>query len=123
MTEPSSFTAEIRGIASELRGGGQTHTALNRASSAIDHLGRRLHGLGYVRGREIADCFTAALSELGAAHGGEEEKRRDAVGRAVDQLDAALNHAAGAAAVCIAPGGRGHHGRSAEAPGSPFDGS
>ena len=94
MSEPSSFTDAIRGIASELRSSGHTHTALNRAASAIDHLGRRLHGLGYVRGREIAGCFTAALSELDASHGIPEENRRQAVGRAVDQLDAALNHAA-----------------------------
>jgi hypothetical protein len=94
MTEPSSFTGAIADIARALRGGGDTHPALNRASSAIDHLGRRLHGLGYLRGREMADCFTAALLALDASHGVEGEQRREAVARAAGQLDASLDHAA-----------------------------
>lgn len=94
MSEPSTFTDAIRRVAGELRDGGPTHTALNRASSAIDHLGRRLHGIGYVRGGEIADCFTEALAELEAAHGIPEEKRREAVDRVVRRMDAALDHAA-----------------------------
>ena len=93
MSEPSSFTGSITAIASGLRGGGYTHTALNRASSGIDHLGRRLHGLGYVRGREIAECFTAALAELNASHAVEEEMRGETVGRAIARLEAALDHA------------------------------
>ena len=94
MSEPSSFTDEMRRVAGELRDGGHAHTAINRASSAIDHLGRRLHGIGYVRGREIADCFTAALAELETSHGVAEEKRQEVVDRAVDRLEAALDHAA-----------------------------
>ena len=94
MDRPPSFTEAIRAVASELRDGGHTHTALNRASSAIDHLGRRLHGIGYVRGHEIADCLTTALGELSASHGLPDEERAEAVHRAVRQLEAALDHAA-----------------------------
>ncbi|HET7229012.1 MAG TPA: hypothetical protein VFJ16_03385 [Longimicrobium sp.] len=93
MSEPSSFTGSITAIASELRGGGHTHTALNRASSKIDHLGRRLHGLGYIRGREIAECFTAALAELHASHALAEEMRGEMVGRAISRLEEAAVHA------------------------------
>lgn len=91
--EPSSFTDAIRHIASELRGGRDTHGAVNRASSAIDHLGRRLHGMGFVRGREIAECFTAALAELERSHALQEEERREPVTRAIDRLEAAVVHA------------------------------
>ena len=94
MSEPSSFTAAIRGIARELRGGGHTHTALHRAASGIDHLGRRLHGLGFVRSREIADCFTGALADLDAWHHVPEEMRGESVHRAARRMDAALDHAA-----------------------------
>ena len=93
MSEPATFTDAIRRVADELRDGGVTHNAVNRASSAIDHLGRRLHGIGYVRGGEIADCFTTALAELETSHGVPEEKRGDAVSRAVQRLDAAVDHA------------------------------
>lgn len=88
-----SFTEAIRTIASGLREHGHSHTSLNRASSGIDHLGRRLHGIGYVRDREIAGCFTAALGELSASHGLAEEDRAEAVQRVVSHLDAALAHA------------------------------
>ena len=94
MSEPSSFTDEIRRIAGELRDRGPSHTALNRASSAIDHLGRRLHGIGYVHGGEIAACFTAALAELDASHTVAEEKRGEAVDRVIHRLDAAADYAA-----------------------------
>jgi hypothetical protein len=66
---------------------------VNGAASGIDHLGRRLHGLGCVRDREIADCFTAAVGELGACHPLPEDDRRPAVDAAVGHLDAALAHA------------------------------
>ena len=94
MSEPPSFTGQIRSIVSELRAAGPTHSALNRASSGIDHLGRRLHGLGYVRAREIADCFTAALADLDACHALPEETRGEAVRRAIGRLEGALEHAA-----------------------------
>jgi hypothetical protein len=94
MIEPSSFTDAIRRVAGDLRDGGGTHPAINRASSAIDHLGRQLHGIGYVRGGEIADCFTTALTELQKSHALADEKRGAAVDRAVHRLEAALEHAA-----------------------------
>ncbi|HEX2092771.1 MAG TPA: hypothetical protein VHG28_10230 [Longimicrobiaceae bacterium] len=88
-----SFTEAIRTIASGLRDHAHSHIYLNRASSGIDHLGRQLHGLGYVRDREIADCLTAALGELSASHGLAEEERAEAVHRVICHLDAALAHA------------------------------
>lgn len=94
MRESSTFTDAIRGVAREMSHGGHTHDALNRASSAIDHLGRRLHGFGYVRAGEMAECFTAALADLDASHGVPEEQRGEAVDRAVDRLEAAVRHAA-----------------------------
>ena len=91
--EPSSFADAIGHIASELRGGRDTHGAVNRASGAIDHLGRRLHGMGYFRGREIAECFTAALAELETSHALPDEERREPVNRAADRLESAVVHA------------------------------
>ena len=92
MHEGSSFADAIRRVAGELREGGRTHGAVNRASGAIDHLGRRLHGIGYLRGREIAECFTAALAELEACHGVAEDERAGAVDRAADRLQSALDY-------------------------------
>lgn len=94
MSEPTSFAGQIRGIVSELRAAGPTHSALNRASSGIDQLGRRLYGLGYVRAGEIAECFTAALAELDAAHAVAEDARAEAVRRVVGRLEEAAEHAA-----------------------------
>lgn len=94
MDGPPSFTDAIRATASGLREVPHTHTQLNRAAAGIDHLGRQLHGLGYVRGGEIAGCFTSAVGELSAAHGVPEEMRGEAVQRAVRELEAALDHAA-----------------------------
>ncbi|MEW5926249.1 MAG: hypothetical protein AB1941_02060 [Gemmatimonadota bacterium] len=99
-----SFPEAIRAIASGLREHPHSHVYLNRASSGIDHLGRQLHGLGYVRDREIADCFTAALAELSASHGLAEEDRAEAVRQVVGHLDSALDHAA---AESPSPGFRG----------------
>ncbi|HET7460399.1 MAG TPA: hypothetical protein VFJ82_04090 [Longimicrobium sp.] len=93
-SEASSFIDALRGIAGELREGGHTHTALNRASSAVDLLGRRLHGLGFARASEIAECFTGVLADLDASHRLPERGRRDAVRRAVGRLEDALEHAA-----------------------------
>jgi hypothetical protein len=94
MGEPPSFTDTIRAIANELRDARPTHVVLNRASSGIDQLGRRLHGLGYVRSSEIAECFTAALADLDQSHALAEETRAEAVRRAIGRLEAALEHAA-----------------------------
>lgn len=93
MSESSAFSDAIRDVARNVRQGGHTHDALNRASSAIDHLGRRLHGFGYVRAGEMAHCFTAALADLDAGHGVAEEMRREVVDRAAGRLEAALEHA------------------------------
>ncbi|MFL5386842.1 MAG: hypothetical protein ACJ8GN_30485 [Longimicrobiaceae bacterium] len=94
MDGPSSFAEGIRAVAGGLREDAHSHTHLNRAASRIDDLGRRLHGLGYVRSREIADCFTAALADLDASHALPEETRAEAVRRAVGRLEGALEHAA-----------------------------
>jgi hypothetical protein len=94
MDGPPFFTDEIRAIAGALRGDAHSHARLNLAESRIDQLGRRLHGLEYVRGREIAGCFTAALRELGESHALPDERRGRAVHQAVVHLEAALGHAA-----------------------------
>lgn len=92
MGEPPCFSDEIREIANGLREDDRSHTRLNRAASAIDHLGRKLAGLGYVRDREIGGCFTEALRELSTSHALPEETRGEAVDRAASHLDAALAH-------------------------------
>ncbi|HEU0302617.1 MAG TPA: hypothetical protein VFR37_24365 [Longimicrobium sp.] len=91
MDGPSFFPEALRAIVADLREGDHAHPRLNRAEAAIDHLGRRLHGLGYVRGGEIADRLTAALGELGAAHHLREEERGTPVHQAVVHLEAALD--------------------------------
>jgi hypothetical protein len=90
----SAFADAIGAIVDGLRGGAPSHARVNGAASGIDHLGRRLHGLGCVRDREIADCFTAAVGELGACHPLPEDERRPAVAAAIRHLDAARVHAA-----------------------------
>ncbi len=92
MANPS-FPESIRLIAHGLREDAPSHAHLNGAAARIDHLGRRLHGLGCVRDREIAGCFTAAIAELDASHGLAEDARGEAVLRAAGQMDAALAHA------------------------------
>lgn len=89
----AAFADSIRSIIGGLRGGVPSHARVNGAASGIDHLGRRLHGLGCVRDREIADCFTAAVGELGACHPLPEADRGAAVDAAVGHLEAALVHA------------------------------
>jgi hypothetical protein len=91
---PPYFTDEIRAIASGLRDDALSHSHLNRAESRIDQLGRRLHGIGYVRHRAIADAFTGALRELAESHALPDETRAAAVTRAVAHLEAALAAAA-----------------------------
>ena len=88
-----AFTDGIRAIVAGLREGPPTHPRVNGAAVSIDHLGRRLHGLGCVRDREIADCFTAAVGELGACHPLPEAERGAAVDAAIRHLDAAATHA------------------------------
>jgi len=94
MGERAPFTGAIREIACELGEAGPTHVVLNRAAGAIDQLGRRLHGLGYVRAGEIAACLTAALADLDAAHALPDETRAEAVRRVIRRLESALEHAA-----------------------------
>jgi hypothetical protein len=94
MGEAPSFGDAIGEIANRLRGARPTHVVLNRASNEIDQLGRRLHGLGYLRAREIAECFTAALADLDGSHALAEEMRGEAVRRAAGWLEDAREHAA-----------------------------
>ena len=94
MGDAPSFTEAMGRITRELRDAPPTHVVLNRAAGDIDQLGRRLHGLGYARAREIADCFTAALAELDAAHALPEATRAEAVRRAIGRLEDAREHAA-----------------------------
>jgi hypothetical protein len=89
---PPSFTGGIREIVRGLRDDPHSHAGLNGAAAGIDHLGRHLHGLGCVRDREIAGCFTAAFGELSASHALPEDGRGDAVDRAIHHLEAALAH-------------------------------
>jgi hypothetical protein len=89
----ADFTDSISSIIAGLRGGAPSHARVNGAASGIDHLGRRLHGLGCVRDREIADCLTAAVCALGACHPLPEEERGEAVDSAIRHLEAALVHA------------------------------
>lgn len=88
-----AFTDAIRAIIAGLREGRPTHARVNGAAAGIDHLGRRLHGLGCVRDREIAACFTAAVGALGDSHPLPEEDRGAAVDAATRHLAAALAHA------------------------------
>jgi len=93
VTAPPPFADAIRGIVRELRSEPHTHVRVNNAAAGIDNLGRHLHGLGFVRDREIAGCFTAAFGELSASHALAEDARGAAVGGAIRHLEAALLHA------------------------------
>jgi hypothetical protein len=93
MDAPPSFSDQIREIASGLREDVRSHAQLNRAASGIDHLGRKLAGLGFVRDREIGGCFNEALRELSSSHALPDATRDEAVDRAASHLDAALAHA------------------------------
>ncbi len=93
MTHPPPFADDIRALVAGLREGAPTHARVNGAAAGIDHLGRRLHGLGCVRDREIAGCFTAAVGELHACNPLPEEERGTAVDAAVRHLDAAAAYA------------------------------
>ncbi len=91
LTQP--FAEGIRSIVRGLQEEDRSHNHLNRAAFAIDQMGRQLHGVGYVRDREIADCLTAAVGALAGSHELPEENRRAAVTEAIRHLDAALAHA------------------------------
>jgi hypothetical protein len=93
MSTSESFAHAIRGIISGLLENLPSHTHLNRAAIDIDRLGRHLGGLGLANDREIGTCFTAAIAALAPAHGVAQEKRGDAVNRALVELRAALAHA------------------------------
>lgn len=88
-----AFTDAVGAIARELREAVPSHSALNRAASRIDGLGRTLHGMGFRHDREIADCLSAALGELSACHALPEESRPEAVRRAVRHLELAGSRA------------------------------
>jgi hypothetical protein len=92
MLPTDSFTRGIRAVVIGLRGGAPSHARVNGAASEIDQLGRRLHGLSWVRDREIADCFTGAVRELGECHPLPVQDRGAAVDAAVRHLEAALVH-------------------------------
>jgi hypothetical protein len=92
----SSFREAVDAIASELRANAPGHPFLNRAASGIDLLGRRLHGLGFVHDREIANGLTAAIAELRASHLLPQEACAGAVHRAARHLDSALDRMAAA---------------------------
>ncbi len=94
MVESPSFTDSIVHIMSGLREGSPSYTHLNHAVSQIDHLGRLLHGIGYVRDREIAACFTAAIGELQVSIELPEGARAATVQQASWQLETALAHTA-----------------------------
>jgi hypothetical protein len=95
-TARSSFREAVGTIASELRANAPGHPFLNRAASGIDLLGRRLHGLGFVHDREIADGLTAAIAEVRASHLLPQEERAETIHRAARHLDAAFDRMAAA---------------------------
>lgn len=88
--EESSFADVIRDVRSELKMEPLSPVQLNRAAARIDQLGRRLHGVGWVRGHEMGGCLTAAVRELSQARGLAEVERAASVQEAMRQLDAAL---------------------------------
>lgn len=91
MSAMSAFTGAVGEIARLLRENAPSHPVLNRAASQLDQLGRKLHGMGFVHDREIADCFTAAVGGLSACHALPEESRPEAVGEVVRHLEAAMS--------------------------------
>lgn len=96
------FVDELRRIARELRDGPASISLLNLAASDIDGLGRRLHGIGFVRDQEIAGCLSAAVRGLGEAREIPEPGRATAIDRAVHQLEAAAD-LAGAGVQALPP--------------------
>jgi hypothetical protein len=92
---PPSFIASVTEIATALRDEPPSHAHLIRAAGRIDHHGRRLHGLGYARHREVAACFMSAIGEIHSSLQLPEPARTEAVARAVAQLEAARAHLRG----------------------------
>jgi hypothetical protein len=92
MVEASALADEIRAARDDLRLESPSPIGLNRAAARIDHLGRYLHGVGWIRGHEIGGCLTAAVSELSRARGLPETGRAESVRAAVIQLETALAH-------------------------------
>jgi hypothetical protein len=93
MSASESFAHSLRGIIAELDGAEPSHTHLNRAAIDVDRLGRHLGGLGLANDREIGRAFTGAIAALASAHPVAQDKRADAVDRALAELRTALAHA------------------------------
>ena len=91
--DTSAFTAAIRALSGELETPPHSATELNRFADRLDQLGRRLHGLDWMREHEIGRRLTAAVWELNMARGLAGDASRDSVERAIVQLDAALTFA------------------------------
>jgi predicted PurR-regulated permease PerM len=90
-----SFTVAVTDLANRLRDDeSPSYAHLNRAAARIDHLGRLLHGLGFVRHGEIAACFMAAIGELRPSNELPERSPTERVARAVAQLEAVRVHLA-----------------------------
>lgn len=88
------FADAIRDLSGELEAGPFSPVRLNHATSQIDHLRRRLHGLGWIRDHEIGGCLSAAVRELSQARLLREGDRVGAVRNAILRLDGALAHTA-----------------------------
>ncbi|MBW3628519.1 MAG: hypothetical protein KY464_04395 [Gemmatimonadetes bacterium] len=93
MMDSSAFSEAIREISRELASGSLSRSRVNRGAIGVDQLGRRLHGVGMLRDREIADCLSAAVTALGEAHLLPEEERTSSVRRAISELNAAAAYA------------------------------
>ena len=92
MVDASSFADAVRALSGELQMEPYTPIRLNQLAARIDHLGRRVHGLGWVRDHEIGACLSAAVGELSEAPGLSGDDRAESVTRAIVALEAALTH-------------------------------
>ena len=92
-TVPSPFSDALRTLADELRLEPLSPARLNRIAARVDRLGRRVHGLGWIRAHEIGGCLTAAVSELSRARERAESDRSEAVRLALRHLEDALSYA------------------------------
>ena len=90
MVDALPLTDAIRAISGELLVEPYSPTRLNQIAVRIDQMGRRLHGLDWVRAHEIGACLTAAVTELSLAGGQPEVERAASVRGVIVQLDAAL---------------------------------
>jgi light-regulated signal transduction histidine kinase (bacteriophytochrome) len=89
MNAPLSYMASVAEIAQGLRDDPPSYAHLIRAAGRIDYLGRRLHGLGCVRHREVAACFMEAIGEIQASIDLLEPARAESLARAAAQLESA----------------------------------